>query len=122
MFVQTNYMGETWYLSMINPTVFDRQDLMSAAIHSLFSSTGIFKGECEEFGRMVSNSEGAGYLALYKSFRLVHPVLGQTTTQPPRPQQKKAQPFAEHITNYLDYFQSELCPAVKNTRPTSKSV
>jgi hypothetical protein len=42
-------------------------------------------------------------------FRLVHPVLGQTSAQPPQPQQKKDQPFAEHIANYLDYFQSELC-------------
>jgi hypothetical protein len=82
---------------------------MSAAIHSLLSSTGIFKGECKEFLHMVSNSEGNGYLALYQIVRLVHPVLGQTTAQPPQPHQKKAQPFAEHIANYLDYFQSELC-------------
>jgi hypothetical protein len=82
---------------------------MPAAIHSLLSSTGIFKGECEEFGHMVSNSEGNGYLALYQIVRLVHPVLGKISAQPPKPQQKKAQPFAEHIANYLDYFQSELC-------------
>jgi hypothetical protein len=58
---------------------------------------------------MASNSEGKGYLALYQIVRLVHPVLGQTTAQPAQPQQKKAQPFAEHIVNYLDYFQLELC-------------
>jgi hypothetical protein len=108
-FVKSNYMGEGWSPSTIRQIVYDRCNLMSAAIHSLLSSTGIFKGECEEFGHMVSNSEGNGYLTLYQIVRLVHPVLGQTSAQPPQPQQKKVQPFYEHIANYLDYFQSELC-------------
>jgi hypothetical protein len=55
-FVKTNYMGAGWSPSTIRQTVYDRCDLMSAAIHILLSSTGIFKGECEGFGRMVSNS------------------------------------------------------------------
>jgi hypothetical protein len=108
-FVKGNYMVEGWSPSTIRQIVYDRCDLMSAAIHSLLSSTGIFKGECEEFGHMVSNREGNGYLALYHIVRLFHPVLGQTSAQPPQPQQKKAQPFAEHIANYLEYFQLELC-------------
>jgi hypothetical protein len=108
-FIKYNYMGDTWSPSTITQTVYDRCDLMPAVIHSLLSSTGIFKGEFEEFGQMVSNSEGNGYLALYQIIRLFHPVVGQTATQPPQPQQKKAQPFAEHIINYLEYFQSELC-------------
>jgi hypothetical protein len=62
---------------------------------------------------MVSNSERIGYLAFYQIVRLVHPVLDQTTTHPPQPQQKKAQSFTEHIANYLDYFQSELCSGRK---------
>jgi hypothetical protein len=68
-----------------------------------------FKGECEELGHVVSNSEGNGYLTLYQIICLVRHVIGQTSAKPPQPQQKKAKSFAEHIANYLDYFQSELC-------------
>jgi hypothetical protein len=107
-FVKSNYMGEGWSPSTIRQIVYDHCDLIPAAIHSLLSSTGIFKGECEEFGHMVSNSKGNGYLALYQIVHLVHPVLGQTSDQTPQPQQKKTQPFAERIANYLEYSQSEL--------------
>jgi hypothetical protein len=118
-FVKNDCMGEMWSLTTVNQTFLNRHDLMSAAIHSLLSSTGIFKGEYEEFSHLVSNSQGNMYLALYHIVRLVHPVLGQTTAQPsqphphPHPQQKKAHPFAEHIAKYLDYFQSELCSGRK---------
>jgi hypothetical protein len=47
-------------------------------------------------------------MALYQIIHIVHIVLGQTTDQPSQPHQKKAQPFAQHIVNYIDYFQSEL--------------
>jgi hypothetical protein len=119
-FVKSNYMVDTWSPSTITQMVYDRCDIMSAAIHSLLSITGIFKGEYEEFGHMVSNSEGNGYLALYQIVRLVHPVIGQTSAHTPQPQQKKAQPFVEHIVNYLDYFQSELCSG--HTYSTNGSV
>jgi hypothetical protein len=112
-FVKSDYIGETWSLSTITQMVLDRRDMMSTTIHSLLSSTGIFKGECEEFSHMVSNREGNGYLALCQIICLFHLFLGQTTAQPPQPQQKKAQPFVEHIVNYLDYFQSELCSGHK---------
>jgi hypothetical protein len=84
--VKGNYMEECWSPSTIRQIVFDWCDLMSAAIHSLLLSNGIFKGECEEFGHIVSNSEGNEYLALYQIFRLVHPILGQTSAHPPQPE------------------------------------
>jgi hypothetical protein len=40
---------------------------------------------------------------------MVHPLLGQVTTQPSQPSQKKTQSFSEHVSNYVDYFQSESC-------------
>jgi hypothetical protein len=46
---------------------------------------------------------------LYKIVRLVHPVLGLTTAQPPQHQQNKGQSFTDHIKKIMDYFQSELC-------------
>jgi hypothetical protein len=85
------------------------QDLMSAALHSLLLSTGFFKADCEDFSHLLSNSNDNGYEALYQIVRLVHTVLGQTTAQPAQPRQKKTQSFAEHVENYIDYFQSELC-------------
>jgi hypothetical protein len=102
-------MGLTWNSVSLFHTVLERQDDMSAAITSILSSPGIFKGECEDFNHLVTNSQGNGYSAMFQIFRLVHPVLGQTTAQPAQLMQKKGQPFAAHIVNYLDYFQSELC-------------
>jgi hypothetical protein len=66
-------------------------------------------GDCSEFAHLTTNSQGNGYLALYQIVRLVHPILGQTTTQPQQPQQKRHQHFSEHVSHYLDYFQTEAC-------------
>jgi hypothetical protein len=66
----------------------------------------MFSGECTEFSHLITNRQGNGYLALYQIVRLVHPLLGQTTTQP---QQKRSQPFSEHVSNYLNYIQREAC-------------
>jgi hypothetical protein len=108
-FNRSYYMGLTWYSVSLSHTVLERQDDMSAAIASILSSPGIFKCECEDFNHLVTNDQGNGYSALFQIVRLVHPVLGQTTAQPAQPMQKKGQPFAAHIANYLDYFQSVLC-------------
>jgi hypothetical protein len=108
-FSKTNIMGVTWDVRSVSQEVMHRQDLMSAALHSLLSSVGLFKADCEDFSHLVSNSNRNGYEALYQIVRLVHPVLGQTTAQPAQPMQKKTQSFAEHVVNYIDYFQSELC-------------
>jgi hypothetical protein len=40
---------------------------------------------------------------------LVHPILGHTTAQSQQPHQKRHQCFSEHISAYLDYFQTEAC-------------
>jgi hypothetical protein len=95
-------MGEACSIRYLPQDVLDCQDVMSAAIHGVLSSTSLFKGECEDFSYLVSNSGGNGYLALYQIVRLVHPVIGYNTAQPAQPQQKRNQPFAEHIANYLD--------------------
>jgi hypothetical protein len=44
---------------------------------------------------------------------MVHPLIGQVTTQPPQPAQRKNQSFSEHVTNYIGYFQSESCSGRK---------
>jgi hypothetical protein len=108
-FDRSDYMGLTWNIISLSHTVLERQDYMSAAITSILSSPGIFKGECEDFNHLVTNSQGNRYSALFQIVRLGHPVLGQTTAQPAQPMQKEGQPFAAHIVNYLDHFQSELC-------------
>jgi hypothetical protein len=38
--------------------------------------------------------------------RFINPLLGQTKTHP---QQKRHEHFSEHVSNYLDYFQTEAC-------------
>jgi hypothetical protein len=102
-------MGLTWNIIFLSHTVLKRQDDMAAAITSILSSPGIFKGECEGFNHLVTNRQGNGYSALFQIVRLFHPVLGQMTAHPVQPMQKKGQPFTAHIATYLDYFQSELC-------------
>jgi hypothetical protein len=41
--------------------------------------------------------------------RLAHHLLGQVTAQKEQPQHRKIQPFSEHISHYIDYFQLEAC-------------
>jgi hypothetical protein len=48
-------------------------------------------------------------MALHQIMRLAHPLLGQVTTQKEHPQQCKIQPFSEHISHCIDYFQCEAC-------------
>jgi hypothetical protein len=93
---------------------------MSAALHSLLSSKGIFKAECEDVCHVVSNSKVNGYFALYQIVRMVQKVLRQATTQPSQPYEKKTQFFSEHVSNYIDYFQSEAC--VGHTRTLHEQV
>lgn len=112
-FNKDSHMGTMWSNYHLDQAILDRQDIMSAALHSLLSSKGIFKGDCEDFTHLVSQSKGNGYLALYQIVRMVHPVLGQVTTQPSQPSQKKTQSFSEHVSNYVDYFQSESCSGRK---------
>jgi hypothetical protein len=83
-FIKNDCMGDTWSISVVTQEVLDRRILMSSAIRGLVSSTGIFRGECEDFGHMVSISGGNGYMALYQFVHLVNPIMGQTTSHPPR--------------------------------------
>jgi hypothetical protein len=53
-------MGATLSTLSISQDAFDRDDLISAPIHSLLSSTDIFIGECAEFAHLVSNNNGNG--------------------------------------------------------------
>jgi hypothetical protein len=85
----------------------DRKDLMLSALHGLLSATDMFHGDCKEYTHLISNSQGNRYLALYQITRLAHPLLGQVTAQNEQPQHCKSQPFSEHISHYIDYFQSE---------------
>jgi hypothetical protein len=48
-------------------------------------------------------------MALYQIISLVHPLLGQSTSQPIQPQQKRTQCFSDHIVAYQNYFQTEAC-------------
>jgi hypothetical protein len=102
-------MGTVWDIASLDQIILDRKDLMYSAIHCLLSVPAMFTGECSQFAHLISNSQGNGYLALYQVVRLVHPLFGQTTTQPQQPQQNRHQHFSEHISNYLDYFQTEAC-------------
>jgi hypothetical protein len=102
-------MGSKWYIAHLDQTILDKRDIMPAAVNTLLSSKGIFKGKCDNFTRIVINSSGDGYSALYNIVCMVHSLLGQVTTQPPQPSQRKAQSFSEHVTNYIGYFQSESC-------------
>jgi hypothetical protein len=108
-------MGSTYCLAHLYQTILDKRDIMSAALNTLLSSKGIFKGECEYFTHIVINSSGDGYSALYNIVRMVHPLLGQVTTQPPQPSQRKTQSFSEHVTNYIGYFQSKYCSGRRYT-------
>jgi hypothetical protein len=105
-------MGSTWSIAHLDQTIMDNRDIMPAALNTLLSSKGIFKGECEDFTHIVINSSGDGYSALYNIVHMVHPLLGQVTTQP---SQRKTQSFSEHVTNYIGYFQSESCSGRKYT-------
>jgi hypothetical protein len=105
-FTKASYMGTNWQLTLVPQPILDQQDLTSAALRSLLSSTGMFKGDFDEFSHPISNIKGNGYLALCQILRMAHPVLGKTTAQPPH---SKNQPFSKHAENYLDYFQSEAC-------------
>jgi hypothetical protein len=102
-------MGTTWSLTFLDQAVMDCEDSMSAALHGLLSAHEMFLGDCKELTHMITNSGGNGYLALYQIARLAHPLLGQVTAQKEQPQHQKSQSFAEHISYYLDYFQSEAC-------------
>jgi hypothetical protein len=118
--VKSNYMGEGWSPSTILHIVYDRCDLMSATIHSLLSSIGIFKGECEEFGHMVSNSEGNGYLALYRLSALFTLFSVKPQHSPLNPNRRKI----NHLLNTLQIIWtifSQSCVPVEHTRPTSVS-
>jgi hypothetical protein len=106
---KSSYMGTTWSLAFLDQAVMDREDSMSAALHGLLSAHEIIIGDCKELTHMITNSGGNGYLALYQIARLAHPLLGQVTAQKEQPQHRKSQSFAEHISYYLDYFQSEAC-------------
>jgi hypothetical protein len=108
-FTKASYMGTMWSLAFLDQAVMDRADSMSAALHVLFSAHTMFLGDCTELTHMITDSGGNGYLALYQSARLAHPLLGQVTAQKEQPQHRKSQSFAEHISYYLDYFQSEAC-------------
>jgi hypothetical protein len=70
----------------------------------------MFLGECKEFLNLIANSQGNGYLALYQIPHLAHPLLGQVTVHKEQPQHHKSQSFSEHISHYINYFQSETCP------------
>jgi hypothetical protein len=98
-----------WSLNHITQDILNQKNLMSAALHSLLSSKDIFKAECGYVFHLASNSIGNGYLTLYHIVQMVHPILGQATTQPSQPSQKKTYSFSEHVSNSIDYFQSEAC-------------
>jgi hypothetical protein len=106
-------MGSTWSIAHLDQQIIDRNDIMLAALNTLLSSKGIFKGECDDFTHIVINSSGNGYSALYNIVLMVHPLLGQVTTQPPQPAQRQNQSFSEHVMNYIGYFQSESCSGRK---------
>jgi hypothetical protein len=105
-FSNASFMGDTCNSTSLDQAVLDRKDLMSAALHCLLSSPGMFTGDCAKFPHLISNSPGDGYLGLYQIVRLSHPLLGQCTVQPAQPQQKRNQPFSENISHCIDYFQS----------------
>jgi hypothetical protein len=108
-FTKASYMSTTWSFAYVDQTVMDCVDSMSAALHGLLSSHEMFLGECKELTHMITNSGGNGYLALYQIACLAQPLLGQVAAQKEQPQHRKSQSFAEHISYYLDYFQSEAC-------------
>jgi hypothetical protein len=58
---------------------------------------------------MISNIDGDVYLALFQLVRMFHPARGQATAQLQQPIHSRAQPFAEHISHGIDYYQSEEC-------------
>jgi hypothetical protein len=102
-------MGVTWSLFCLTPTVMGRIGLMSATLHALLSREDIFKVPCTALTHLVSCIDGDGYLTLFQLVRMVHPAIGQATTQREQPSQLRSQPFAAHISRFIDYFQSEEC-------------
>jgi hypothetical protein len=108
-FTKASPMGVTWSLVCLTPTVMGRVGLISAALHALLSREAIFKGPCTALAHLVSCTDGDGYLALFQLVRMVHPALGQATAQREHPSQLRSQPFAAHISRFIDYYQSEEC-------------
>jgi hypothetical protein len=97
-------MGTAWSLTSLDQEIMAKKELMSTALHGLLSATDMFLGDCKEYTHLISNSQINGYLALFQIRRLAHPLMGQVTGQKEQPQQRKSQPFSEHISHDLDYF------------------
>jgi hypothetical protein len=87
----------------------DQKEHMPAALHVFLSATDISHGDCKEYTHVISNSQRNGYLALCQIMRLAHPLMGQVTAQKEKLQYRKSKPFSEHLSHYIDYFQSEAC-------------
>jgi hypothetical protein len=94
-FTKTSCMEDTWSLASVTQTILDREELMYAAMHSLLSCTGVFKGNCEEFCHLILNRKDNGYLDLYQ-IMCVHTglwvkprhILHNLFTKIPKPSQK----------------------------------
>jgi hypothetical protein len=108
-FSKATYMGTTWMSVSLDQAVMERKELMLAALRGLLSATDMFHDECKEYTHLISDNQGNRYLVLYQIVRLTHPLLGQVTAQKEQPQPRKSRPFSEHISQYIDYFQSEAC-------------
>jgi hypothetical protein len=74
-FLKTEVMGALWHPYYLDHDVLYRNAIMSAAIHSLISSTGMCTGDCSHFSHMFTTTNGDGYLTLNQIVRLVHPLL-----------------------------------------------
>jgi hypothetical protein len=97
-------MEDTWSLASVTHTILDCEELMFAAMYSLLSCTGVFKGDCGEFCHLISNHKDNGYLALYHIVCVAHRILGQTMTYPVQPFHKKIQAFSENVAQGSRYF------------------
>jgi hypothetical protein len=84
-FAKTSCMGDTWSLASVIHTILDHEDLMYAALHSLLSFIGMFKGNCGKFCHLISNSKVNKYAVLYQIVCMANPVMGQTMAQPAQP-------------------------------------
>jgi hypothetical protein len=102
-------MGEVCPPSTIRQTVYDRCNLISAAIHSLLSSTGIFKWGMRRFWTHGFQQRRKRIPGTIPDFP---PCSSRSWSDhsPATPTPAEESPsIAEHIANYLEYFQSELC-------------